>query len=146
MPDWLKDHESLLVWLGVASAVMFVGTLVALPIAVSRIPEDYFAHDRRERRDTRHPLLRLALRVSKNVLGAVFVLAGIAMLVLPGQGILTILIGLGLLDFPGKYRLERKLVSRPAVLRSLNWIRRKAGRPPLRVDGLDEDRGEQAPN
>lgn len=134
MLAWLRDHEGLLLWLGV-SAAMFVGSLVIVPIAVARIPEDYFAHDRREPLDTRHPLLRLTLRVLKNVLGFVLVVAGIAMLVLPGQGILTIVIGIALLDFPGKYRLERKLVSRPAVLRSLNWIRRKAGRPPLRVDG-----------
>jgi len=58
-------------------------------------------------------------------------LAGIAMLVLPGQGILAILGGIELMDFPGKYRLERWIVSRPAVLRSVNWLRRRMGRPPL---------------
>ncbi len=71
------------------------------------------------------------LLTGKNALGYLFVLMGIAMLVLPGQGILTIMIGVTLLDFPGKYRLERWLVSRRPVLRSINWLRRCAGREPL---------------
>jgi hypothetical protein len=36
-----------------------------------------------------------------------------------------------LLDFPGKYRLERWLATRRAVWRSINWLRRRAGREPL---------------
>ena len=146
MQAWLQDHKALLLWLGIASTVMFVGTLVAIPIAVARIPEDYFAHDRREPPPTRHPLLRILLLVLKNLAGAVFVLAGIAMLLLPGQGILTILIGLGLLDFPGKYRLERSLACRPAVRRALNWIRAKVGRPPLRLDGCEPPPGGETRN
>jgi len=61
--------------------------------------------------------------------------AGIIMLVLPGQGIFTILIGIMLLNFPGKYRLERWIVARRPVLRSINWLRRRAGRAPLVPDG-----------
>ena len=61
-------------------------------------------------------------------------LAGLAMLVLPGQGLLTILIGLMLLDFPGKRRLERRIVARPAILAMLNRMRARRGRDPLRVD------------
>ena len=60
---------------------------------------------------------------------------GLAMLVLPGQGIWSILIGLSLINFPGKYQVERALVSRPTVHRSLNWVRRRAGCPHLRVPG-----------
>ena len=56
---------------------------------------------------------------------------GIAMLVLPGQGLLTIVVGIVLLNFPGKYRLERWLATRSPVWRSLNWLRRRAGRPEL---------------
>ena len=67
----------------------------------------------------------------RNALGAVLLAAGIAMLVLPGQGLLTILLGLMLVDFPGKRRAERALVARPNVFEALNWLRAKAGRPPL---------------
>ncbi len=59
------------------------------------------------------------------------VLAGIAMLVLPGQGVLTIVVGLVLMNFPGKYRLERWMATRRPIWKSLNWLRRKARRPEL---------------
>ena len=59
--------------------------------------------------------------------------AGIAMLVLPGQGVLTIVIGIMLLDFPGKYRFERRLVAYGPVLKAINGIRRAARRQPLIV-------------
>lgn len=70
----------------------------------------------------------------KNLLGLVILLMGIAMLFLPGQGLLTMLIGILMLDFPGKFRCERWFVSRRPVLRSINWLRRKSGKPRLRVD------------
>ena len=61
-------------------------------------------------------------------------LLGIAMLVLPGQGVLTILAALVLLDFPGKRRLERRLLLRPRLLGALNSLRARAGRPPIDLD------------
>jgi hypothetical protein len=67
----------------------------------------------------------------KNTLGGCLLVAGIFMLVLPGQGILTILAALALLDFPGKRKLEMSILHRPAVLKSINWLRRRAGREPL---------------
>jgi len=54
------------------------------------------------------------------------------MLVLPGQGLLTIVTGLLLINYPGKYKLEQKLVAIPSVFRALNWIRVKANKPPLK--------------
>ncbi len=80
-----------------------------------------------------HPVLRLVGHVVKNLVGVVFLLAGFAMLFLPGQGILTMLIGLSLLDFPGKRRLEGKLIGQPSVLRAINSMREKFGKPPLIV-------------
>jgi len=75
--------------------------------------------------------MRWGLLISKNLLGCVIVLLGIAMLVLPGQGILTIVIGLVLINFPGKYRLERWIITRGPVLRAINLIRQRSGRQPL---------------
>lgn len=63
-----------------------------------------------------------------------FLLFGALMLVLPGQGILTILISITLLDFHGKFRLQRWVVSRPGVLDSINWLRKRRGRDPLILD------------
>lgn len=115
-----------------ASVAMFIGSLIAIPWMLVRLPADYF--DTRVARHwmrDRHPLLRAAGLLVKNVAGVVFVAAGLAMLVLPGQGILTILIGVSLVDFPGKRRLEAQLVGQPAVLRGINSVRARFGKPPL---------------
>jgi hypothetical protein len=79
----------------------------------------------------KRPALRLALLAGKNVLGGVLIVAGLLMLLVPGQGLLTIAVGLVLTDFPGKFRLERWLMRRRSVWRSINWLRRRAGREPL---------------
>lgn len=131
MLDWIQNNETLVGWLIGASVVCFVGTLVVVPIALARIPQDYFVAQRRHRTKEQHPAVRIALGIGRNVLGVILILGGIAMLILPGQGLLTIVIGLLVMDFPGKYRLERWLVRRPRILRGINWIRRKAQRPPL---------------
>ena len=136
MMDWVRSHEVLLGWLSVLSVLMFVGSLTAIPWLAVRIPADYFArrqHLLADRLQPLHPVLRWLLLSLKNALGVVLVLAGVAMLVLPGQGILTILMGLMMLDFPGKFTLELRLVRQPLVIGAINWIRVKAGRPPLEL-------------
>lgn len=129
-------HENLVFWSVLISAITFVGTLLIVPLLVCRIPVDYFSHTRREPTAWagHQPIVRMALLLVRNLLGYVVILMGIAMLVLPGQGLLTIIIGLMLINFPGKYRLERWLMSRPPILRSANWLRKKAGYEPLIVD------------
>ena len=123
-------------WLAAISAVTFVGSLAVVPILAVRIPADYF---RREHRGPtpwrrRHPVLRLAVLVLKNALGVVLLLGGIVMLFLPGQGLLTIFLGIMLMDFPGKYRLERYIISRGPVLRAINWVRKRGGVQALELD------------
>ena len=133
MIEWIQSRETVLWWLAALSAILFIATVMAVPMLLSRIPADYFARSRRPGKPWAnfHPVVRAVLLTGKNALGLALVVGGIAMLVLPGQGILTILAGISLLDFPGKYRLERWIVSRPPVLRSINWLRRRNGRPPL---------------
>jgi hypothetical protein len=136
MMHWIQGNEPLLWWLAALSVVTFVGSLLAVPWLVVRIPRDYFAPGATRRLPwaDRHPALRLALAIGKNVLGLAFVAAGIVMLVLPGQGILTIVVGIVLLDFPGKQRLLQWIVVQPPVLDSINWLRRRSGREPLIVE------------
>jgi hypothetical protein len=135
MRAWFDQHGDLLAILGVVSIVTFIATLVLVPILVARLPEDYFSHPRRRRSrwGERHPVLRAVVLIAKNLLGVVLVLAGVGMMFLPGQGVLTILIGLMLVNFPGKYRLERWIARRRSVMRAMNWLRRRAHRPPLRA-------------
>lgn len=136
LTEWLQAHQTVLTWLGAISVFTFFASLLALPWLVARIPEDYFSHQRRQPTPWKesHPFVRALLLVSKNLVGAVLLFGGILMLFLPGQGILTMAMGLLLLDYPGKFRLERKIVSRPVIHNSLNWLRAKNGKPPLQID------------
>ena len=121
-------------WMAVASTFVFVLSLVTVPWIIVRLPANYFNHRHRVvSRPSGHSAAYYSLIVIKNLAGAVFVVMGIAMLVLPGQGLLTILIGVSLINFPGKYRLERYLVSRQFILSALNWVRERAGKPHFRV-------------
>ena len=125
------EHEYLiLAWVSFA---LFLVSLTVIPLIVVQLPTNYFQSNRRNRISTRskHPLLAKFLISIKNILGFILLMLGILMLVLPGQGILTILIGISMMNFPGKYKLERKLVLIPKVLKSLNWIRSKANKDSL---------------
>ena len=135
MSAWIQDHQALVWWMGTFSVLSFFGSLLLIPVLVVRIEADYFTRSKVPAGwwKHHHPALRLLLLVLKNLIGAVFVLAGIAMLVLPGQGLLTILVGLLFLNFPGKRALERRLVCVSHINRSLNWLRRRAGRKPLQL-------------
>ncbi len=137
---WINDNGTLLGVLGLVGVVSLLATIALLPFLVVRIPEDYFRHRHRRHeyvRD-RHPLVHHAIVLLKNFLGVVLILAGIAMLVLPGQGLLTLLIGLMLTDFPGKYRIEKRIVGQPGILKAVNWLRQRAGHPPV-LAPLDGD-------
>jgi archaellum biogenesis protein FlaJ (TadC family) len=136
MIEWIKANDALFWWLAAASVVTFVGSLIVVPMLVARIPADYFSHEKRPRSrlDGQSPPVRLVLVFIKNVMGVLLMFGGLAMLVLPGQGLLTLLIGLMLIDLPGKYRFEKWLVSRKRIASGINWLRRRAGREPLEVE------------
>lgn len=133
MLEWIQNLQPNFWWLFAFSIVTFLGTLMAVPMLLVRIPHDYFSHEKREtlRESNNNIVVTTILVLLKNALGCILLAMGIIMLVTPGQGIITILVGLMLLNYPGKYRLERWLVSRPAVFRTINWFRRRAGRVEL---------------
>ncbi|TPV95469.1 MAG: hypothetical protein B7733_09795 [Myxococcales bacterium FL481] len=132
MPAIPELDPVVLTGLSILSVVTLLGTAALVPFVVARIPEDYFARTEAQRRRSRG-VMWLVGAVLKNALGLVLLAAGLAMLVLPGQGVLTVLAGLSLLNFPGKRALEVRLISRPAVWRTVTWLRRRCGRPPLRL-------------
>ena len=135
MLDFLRDHQEILAWLGIFSVLSFVGSLVLIPILCVRINADYFmpCHDVDHTLAGHKPLVRWAWLILRQVLGLVLITGGIAMLVLPGQGILTILIGLMCLSFPGKRALELRLIRLPALLTAINALRKRAGHEPLKL-------------
>lgn len=125
----------LLWWASGLSLATLLATLVAVPWVVARLPRDYFS--RANRSSWQHgedtSLAGWALTSLKNLLGAVLVMLGVLMLFTPGQGILTLLVGLLLMNFPGKYHLEQVLVARPGVFRALNWLRGRRGVEPFEL-------------
>jgi hypothetical protein len=143
MTDWLQNFpgssylttENLLLGFGVFVAT-FVVSLLVVGFLLVRLPADYF-HPSYERTflSGQHPYVRGLALLIKNLLGFVLVLLGIALSLpgVPGQGLITILIGLMLMDFPGKRELELKIIKRPAVLANVNRLREKYSRPPLKL-------------
>ena len=124
--------QNFLSWLAVFSIFTFIISLLLIPWAVGKLPPDYFLHIAEEKA----PLFSLnissfALLIIRNIFGFILLLAGTAMIFLPGQGILTILAGIFLLSFPGKRKIIRLFISRQSVQHSLNWIRRKRGKHPF---------------
>ena len=129
------DLAKIALWLTGLSIVMALAALLALPWVVTSLPRDYFTSPRRSvwgaRDDASEPALAVILSVLKNVVGAALLVLGVVLIFMPGQGLLTILVGLMLMNFPGKYQLERWLVQRPGVFNSLNWLRSRKGAPPF---------------
>lgn len=134
---WIKAHS---LWLSLASVAMLLGAVLMVPLIVTGLPEDYFLHRRRHREAMPWPSpLHWPLIALKNGVGLILVVLGLIMLLTPGQGLLTLLAGLGLMNFPGKFALERRIARTPGVLRTLNWIRARRGAPPFLTPGTGDD-------
>ncbi len=123
----------LLTTLALFSIITFIVSLVAIPWVISKMPEDYFSNEQHHNayKNKYHPLLSLFIRILRNIIAIIFILAGIIMLFTPGQGLLTILVGLGLSDFPGKFALERRIARNKKIFKALNWVRKRTGVMPL---------------
>lgn len=136
MSTWLAQYQTHLTWLAAISALTFVISLATLPWLVARIPADYFCHKKRHpsQLKQRHPVLRLTLLILKNTMGWILLCGGFVMLFIPGQGVLTMAVGLMLMDYPGKFALERKIAGNEQVLKTINWLRSKAQAEPLIID------------
>lgn len=142
MPEWLASRlpDGWTAWhlvgLSVALAVgMAAASLVIAGYVLARLPADYFVNPDAHRPGDRHPVVRLVGLIVRNVLGYVLIALGVVMSLpgVPGQGLLTVLMGVMLIDFPGKHRFQRWLVTRRVVLAAVNRLRARAGQPPFTV-------------
>lgn len=118
-------------WLVAVSLVSALLTLALVPILITRLPADYFCHRHRQHPSRRHPLFSLAIKTAKNLLGFMFLLTGFLLLFLPGQGLILMLVGMLIMNYPGKYALERWLIKRRVVVPALNALRVQYSKPPL---------------
>ncbi len=120
----------------VIGIVSFVLSLVVTGVVVVRLPADYFTREHRPLPLAGSPRwLRLAARIGENLLGLTLIVFGVLMSLpgVPGQGILTILLGLMLVDLPGKRRLEVALVRRPGVNKAINRLRHRFDKPSILI-------------
>ena len=134
--EWLLENQTLVVWLGSISIATLILCVFITPLIVIRMGEDYFMEERHTPEDSfreKHPVIRWTTLILKNFLGFILVVAGIIMLALPGQGLLTIFLGLVLMNFPGKRALELRIIRMPGILLGINWIRKKAAHSPLKL-------------
>lgn len=139
LPAWVPDWVAPLFTPEVGAALLafsvvtVVATAVGVPWFFCRIEPDHFHDEQRLSMAfvPRGSFWRPVLLLLRNVLGVVLIVLGVLMLVLPGQGLLTIIVGLLLLSFRGKRRFERWLISQETVFRGINALRRRAQRPPL---------------
>jgi hypothetical protein len=120
---WISAHHRALWAIGAASTVVSLALVALAPLILLRLPADHFVR-------TRAPASRArrALRVG---LGVVLLLAGIAMLVLPGQGVITMIVGVSLLGLPIERSIGRFMLRRPGAAAALNKLRVKAGKAPF---------------
>lgn len=117
--------------------VTFLINLAIVSFILVKLPADHFS----KKHETRfwagpHPALRAVGIVGKNILGLLLVAVGVVLSIpgVPGQGLLTILLGIMLLNFPGKRRLEQRLLRRKGIVKTINRLRARFGKQALEVD------------
>ncbi len=139
MTEYLSEFILLLTWRNVLfGALIFVASflinLAIVSLILVKLPADHFKKDRKTKLwDGKSPALNIVKVIGKNLLGVFLVVLGIVLSLpgVPGQGLLTILLGIMLLDFPGRERLEQKLLSKPTIVNTINRLRGRFGKPPL---------------
>lgn len=120
-------------WLALLSLLTFVLSLILLPYVIRRIPSDYFLTlAKKQPRVKDYDLKSILIVLSRNILGILLLISGIAMLFLPGQGLLTILLSVLLLDFPGKAKFITYLSGKKSIQKTINWMRKKAQKSPIK--------------
>ena len=129
----ILNYKNFILWLGSISFLVFIFSLISIKWLVALIPSDYFIDIKRNKYQSSYPITWLISIIIKNIVGYILIIGGILMLVLPGQGLFTIIIGLMLSNYPGKYFIERKFIAIPSVLKTINWLRKKSNKPPLEV-------------
>jgi len=138
--EYLEAHASQIVWGFVIFGVSFVFSVLAAIVVILRLPENHFCTHSTESFWTGRPRWQRILGIGfKNIVGVGLVVLGLFLSLpgVPGQGLLTMFIGIVLLDFPGKRGIERRIIATPAILSACNRLRVRFGKPPLRlIDGL----------
>jgi hypothetical protein len=142
MFDLLSDFVSGLTWqkILVGALIFLASFLINLGIVsfiLVKVPADHFSKKRKTKFWAGpRPAIHAAKVIGKNIAGVLLVALGIVLSLpgVPGQGLLTVLLGIMLLDFPGRHRLEQKLLSKPSIVSTINRLRGRFDKPPLQLN------------
>ena len=132
LEGWYVANEGMWQILGISSIIFFIGTLITVPLIIINLPSGYFLEDR-TCLSSRRRTSRVLYLVAKNILGGVFIIAGLVMLFVPGQGLLTLAIGFMLISLPNKRMLALYIIRRQGVRAIINRMRARAAKPPLEI-------------
>ncbi len=132
--DLIDDYKSIIFWLGLLSFLIFIFSLVTIKWLVALIPSDYFVSKKDTKFKSEYPFIWLISMIIKNIIGYVLIIGGILMLLLPGQGLFTIFIGLMMSNYPGKYYIEKKFIAIPSILKTINWLRKQSNKEPIIIN------------
>ena len=132
--EYTNTYKSFIFWISLVSLTIFIISILSIRWLVLLIPENYFKEKKNSILKEKYFFYWVAFKFIKNSLGYLLIIGGILMLVLPGQGILTIFVGMILSDYPGKYHIEKKIIQSSIILRTINSIRKKSGKKPLKFN------------
>ena len=131
--EFVSSYKVYILWLATISLFVFIFSLVSIKWLVALIPTDYFIKKKKLKSKKSYSFIWLISIIVKNLIGYTLILGGLLMLVLPGQGLFTILMGLILSNYPGKYTIEKRFITIPSILKTVNWLRKKSEKPPLQI-------------
>ncbi len=134
LANWLAQHSGTLTVVAALSFVLLLASLLATPWVLAKLPENYFVLPPKQ---TPNSAGRVLLSAVKTLLGLLMIITGIIMFITPGPGLVCLVLGIILCDFPGKQTLLKRLVRQPNVFSTLNWVRAKASKPPFLLPPLD---------
>ncbi len=115
----LEDNAELIL---ISSVSVFIVSLILFPLLIISLPKNYFIR-KESKKENSGSLWKLII---KNILGVILIIIGALMLILPGPGIIVMLIGLMLMSFPSKKKLKNYFLSNQTLRKELNWIRQRA--------------------
>ena len=132
MEEWISKDT--LLWVSTVSGVGLLVFAIAIPWLIIRMPDDFFSNPQRYNWLDRKPAtIRIPIRILKNLLAGALVIVGVVMFLTPASGLFPVLLGVVLADVPGKLKLQRWILSRKTIRKSMNWLRRKFHRKPVQM-------------
>lgn len=132
MEHWISKDT--LIWVSTFSGIGLIAVAIVTPWLIVRMPEDFFSHPQRYNWLGRKPAsVRIPIRILKNLLAIALLIVGVVMFLTPASGLFPILLGVVLADVPGKLKLQRWILCRKTIRKSMNWLRRKFHRRPVQL-------------